>query len=429
MGNYALKVEGLGKQYRIGSNEGKRTYKSIRDVIAQTVSWPIRTASNIIRGEGSHYAGKERFWALQDVSFELEPGEVLGVIGRNGAGKSTLLKLLTRITEPTTGEIRLRGRVGSLLEVGTGFHPELTGRENVYLNGAVLGMKRHEISRKFDEIVDFAEVERFIDTPVKRYSSGMYLRLAFAVAAHLEPEILLVDEVLAVGDAAFQKKCLGKMSDVASQGRTIIFVSHDMGAVQTLTTRCIYLEKGNVFRDGSTGQVVKFYLQNSAANSRLLTDNKSIDIYRQKTVDDAPMRFKDIWIEARLNESGNLSSGNEFVIHIQIEVYNRISGANLTVSVKNSFGQRVAILFSWDQGFELNLQPGIHTVALTIKGMPLSPDQYFGEFGLNRSTKTAAYDKLLDVPLFRTDIGENVQFWLERPWGVFHWSDVQWRIS
>ena len=203
---------------------------------------------------------REEFWALRDVSFDIRPGEVTGIIGRNGAGKSTLLKILSRITEPTTGEVRLGGRVASLLEVGTGFHPELTGRENVFLNGTILGMSRSEIRRKFDEIVAFAEVEKFLDTPVKRYSSGMYMRLAFAVAAHLEPEILIVDEVLAVGDAEFQKKCLGKMGDVARGGRTVLFVSHNMSAVQALCSKAILLQGGQVERMGATGPIVAEYL-------------------------------------------------------------------------------------------------------------------------------------------------------------------------
>jgi lipopolysaccharide transport system ATP-binding protein len=250
----------LGKQYRIGSGGGRSSYKSVRDVITQTALAPMRRLKNIVRGDGSHHSGSEHFWALKDVSFEVKHGEVLGVIGRNGAGKSTLLKVLTRITEPTEGEVRIRGRVGSLLEVGTGFHPELTGRENVYLNGAILGMHRREIASKFDEIVAFAEVEKFIDTPVKRYSSGMYLRLAFSVAAHLEPEILLVDEVLAVGDAAFQKKCLGKMGDVAQQGRTVLFVSHDMGAINNLCDRGLLLDSGHVLLDSTANATVTEYV-------------------------------------------------------------------------------------------------------------------------------------------------------------------------
>lgn len=230
-----ISVEGLGKSYTI-CHEGQTNYKSLREEIFKL---PLRLLQ---RGGQS----REEFWALKDVSFDIMPGDRVGIIGRNGAGKSTLLKLLSRITEPTTGRITLRGRVASLLEVGTGFHPELTGRENIYLNGAILGMTRSEVRRKFDEIVDFAGVEKFLDTPVKRYSSGMYVRLAFAVAAHLEPEILIVDEVLAVGDAAFQKKCLGKMEAVSKEGRTVLFVSHNIGAIQQLCNRAILLRNGSI---------------------------------------------------------------------------------------------------------------------------------------------------------------------------------------
>lgn len=233
MGDIALRVEGLGKQYRIGKAEA--AYRTFRDVLADTLSAPFRRAVGLLRGNAAAANNlSEVIWALRDVSFTVKKGEVVGIIGRNGAGKSTLLKILSSITEPTTGEAKLYGRVGALLEVGTGFHPELTGRENIYLNGAILGMSRAEIRRKFDEIVAFAEVEKFIDTPVKHYSSGMGLRLGFAVAAHLEPEILIVDEVLAVGDSAFQRKCLGKMGEVAGEGRTVLFVSHNMAAVQNL---------------------------------------------------------------------------------------------------------------------------------------------------------------------------------------------------
>ena len=248
MSNVAIRVENLSKQYQIGSLDGDRRfgYKSFRDTIADVFTSPIRRARTIL-GRQAYGASEtnEVIWALRDVSFEIKRGEVVGFIGRNGAGKSTLLKILSRITEPTAGTATIYGRVGSLLEVGTGFHPELTGRENVCLNGAILGMKQAEIKRQFDEIVAFAEVEGFIDTPVKHYSSGMYLRLAFAVAAHLEPEILLVDEVLAVGDVEFQKKCLGKMGDVAKAGRTVLFVSHNMGAVRQLCQRCCSWRKGH----------------------------------------------------------------------------------------------------------------------------------------------------------------------------------------
>jgi lipopolysaccharide transport system ATP-binding protein len=238
----------------------------LRDVIVDTVSAPIRLAKALV-GKSDRRANKNFVWALDDVSFDLEEGKVLGIVGRNGAGKSTLLKILSRITDPTRGTVSVRGRVGSLLEVGTGFHPELTGRENIYMNGAILGMKRTEIESKFDEIVDFSEVATFIDTPVKRYSSGMYLRLAFAVAAHLEPEILVVDEVLAVGDAEFQKKCLGKMGDVAQQGRTVLFVSHNMSAILRLTQEAIVLNKGKLVMRAPTQDAVDFYLSSGQAQA------------------------------------------------------------------------------------------------------------------------------------------------------------------
>ena len=266
MDNIAISLRGIGKTYRIGAHQP--SYKTLRDALVDTVMSPFRRVGRILRHPGAGSAEPhESIWALRDVSFDVQQGEVVGLIGRNGAGKSTLLKILTRITDPTTGSAEIRGKVGSLLEVGTGFHPELTGRENIYLNGAILGMKRAEIARKFDEIVAFAEVEKFIDTPVKHYSSGMYLRLAFAVAAHMEPEILLVDEVLAVGDAHFQRKCLAKMEDVGRQGRTVLFVSHNMPAVTRLCQRTILLGQGGVQMDGPSHQVAGFYLNSEVGNS------------------------------------------------------------------------------------------------------------------------------------------------------------------
>jgi lipopolysaccharide transport system ATP-binding protein len=305
MSDIAIRCDGLGKRYRIGERE---RYKALRDVITDAAAAPfrkLRTAfsnshsnGNGINGNGHSHSSlithdsspgdgngpaltsdlrpqtSDLFWALKDVSFEVKRGEVVGIIGRNGAGKSTLLKILSRITAPTEGEVEVKGRVGSLLEVGTGFHPELTGRENIFLNGAILGMKRAEINRKFDEMVAFAEIEKFIDTPVKRYSSGMYVRLAFAVAAHLEPEILVVDEVLAVGDGSFQKKCLRKMGDVASAGRTVLFVSHNMGAIQRLCGRCILLEAGSISAEGNPRNVIPDYLSrvHTTPSERLITD-------------------------------------------------------------------------------------------------------------------------------------------------------------
>jgi len=269
----AIRVSGLGKRYRIGE---RVRYKSLRESISNAVTRTFR---------GGRRA-EETIWALKDVSFEVAPGEVVGVIGRNGAGKSTLLKILSRITEPTEGRVELHGRVGSLLEVGTGFHLELTGRENIYLNGAILGMKRAEIDRKFDEIVAFAEIERFLDTPVKHYSTGMYLRLAFAVAAHLEPEILLVDEVLAVGDTEFQRKCLGKMDEVAHGGRTVLFVSHNLQAVSNLTRQALLLERGTLRRFGATAAVLDCYqgLFAQRASWQFMEPDKKIGVTAARVV-------------------------------------------------------------------------------------------------------------------------------------------------
>ncbi|TFH51111.1 MAG: ABC transporter ATP-binding protein [Lysobacterales bacterium] len=256
MSDVVILCENLSKQYRIGARQ--EPYRTLRDSLAHAARAPLRMFTRKVSGAGAD--GQDTIWALKDVSFEVKRGEVVGIIGRNGAGKSTLLSILSRITEPTEGRARLKGRVGALLEVGTGFNPELTGRENIYLNAAILGMKKAEIDRKFDEIVAFAEVEKFIDTPVKHYSSGMHLRLGFAVAAHLEPDILVIDEVLAVGDAEFQKKCLGKMGEVAQEGRTILFVSHNMTAVRRLCSRSILLDKGEVIANGNTEDVVSAYL-------------------------------------------------------------------------------------------------------------------------------------------------------------------------
>jgi lipopolysaccharide transport system ATP-binding protein len=267
MSNITIRVENVSKKYLLGSqNQSGSNYRTFRDVLSRTAREILR-----IKKDENSKSLNEEYWALKDISFEISQGERIGIIGRNGAGKSTLLKILSRITEPTQGCIRIRGRVASLLEVGTGFHPELTGRENIFLNGSILGMSRTEIKEKFDEIVAFAEIERFLDTPVKHYSSGMYVRLAFAVAAHLEPEVLIVDEVLAVGDAVFQKKCLGKMEKVANEGRTVIFVSHNMAAIQNLCNRALWIDKGKLLKDEESEYVISSYLQTSFSSLTIQT--------------------------------------------------------------------------------------------------------------------------------------------------------------
>jgi len=288
--NETIRVRNLGKEYAIGVRE--RPHESLREALSASLSAPWRRW----RRMSGRVASNERFWALRDVNFSVSKGEVVGIIGRNGAGKSTLLKILSQITAPTTGRVELRGRLSSLLEVGTGFHPELTGRENVFLNGAVLGMRRSEIEARFDEIVAFSEVERFLDTPVKRYSSGMYVRLAFAVAAHLEPEILVVDEVLAVGDAAFQRKCLGKMGSAAGSGRTVLFVSHNMAAITALCSRALCLTDGTVVVDGRPQEAIAAYLANiQQAASEPLTE-------RGDRIGDGRLRFTGYWLENRAGE-------------------------------------------------------------------------------------------------------------------------------
>src|SRR5687768_8280096 len=315
MSDTIIKVENLGKKYIIG-HQGKGVYKTFRDQIGHSLKNVLNKTKQMFSDQQMVEGDEiEEFWALKDVSFEIKNGDRVGIIGRNGAGKSTLLKVLSRITEPTTGKVAIKGRVASLLEVGTGFHPELTGRENIFLNGAILGMSQAEIKKKFDEIVDFSGVEQFLDTPVKRFSSGMYVRLAFSVAAHLEPEILIVDEVLAVGDAEFQKKCLGKMEDVTNrQGRTILFVSHNMGAINSLCSKCIYLKKGQFNGIDKPIHIVRKYLDDTSAyNSTTIFNENSIK----------PVFFRKIFIS---DIEGNLR--NEFY-HDECIVINYELGYNI----------------------------------------------------------------------------------------------------
>jgi lipopolysaccharide transport system ATP-binding protein len=346
MGDWAIRAEGLGKRYRLGE---RQPYKALRDIMAETLIAPVRAASSLALGQPSSN-GRDpdaSIWALKNVSFEIKRGEVVGVIGANGAGKSTLLKVLSRITEPTEGFARIKGRVGSLLEVGTGFHPELTGRENIFLNGAILGMRKAEIERRFDEIVAFAEMERFLDTPVKHYSSGMFVRLAFAVAAHLDTEILLVDEVLAVGDAAFQKKSLGKMGQVAEGGRTVLFVSHNMTAVQSLCQKAIWIEEGSVKEYGLAQEVVGDYL-----DSVTLFD-EPIE-YRWPNPTIAPrsdeVALSQIYVQSPSITRGKSKPSINEPLKIGVDFWSLLSNQNLAVTIHVlSFDGSVA--FSTSTGF------------------------------------------------------------------------------
>jgi len=359
MGAPAIAIRGLGKRYRLGG--GAAQYVTLRESLAGLFA----------RDGGARVAARD-LWALRDVDLEIQPGEVVGVIGRNGSGKSTLLKILSRVVGPTCGEVELRGRVGSLLEVGTGFHSELTGRENIYLSGAILGMRRAEIKAKFDEIVAFAEIERFLDTPVKRYSSGMYVRLGFAVAAHLEPEILLVDEVLAVGDSEFQAKCLGKMSDVARGGRTILFVSHNMGAVGALCSRAVLLDHGRVVADGPSAAVVAQYAALGASSAAVL---QAADVADRQGA--GPERI----VRAGMYDAGGTPRstflmGDELKIVFDLRSEAVARDTVLSVGVRTITGVPVLHFVSVDAGFTLRGWSGARRVEMTLDHLPLYPGEY-----------------------------------------------------
>lgn len=389
MNNIAIKAENLSKLYRVGQFVG---YKTLRESLANAFSAPFRRLRRI--GDGrqetgsqplglrSSVSGHDNFiWALKDVSFEVEHGEVLGIIGRNGAGKTTLLKILTRITEPTEGYAEIYGRVGSLLEVGTGFHPELTGRENIYLNGAVLGMKRKEIDRKFDEIVAFAEVEKFIDTPLKRYSSGMQVRLAFSVAAHLEPEILLVDEVLAVGDAAFQKKCLGKMGDVAKEGRTVLFVSHNMGAIQRLCPRTLLLSNGCLAMEDNTQRVIEYYL--SSRHQAVLESTSLYDLPRSKGLGEKIRINKCSVLDSNENENCNLLFGEPFAIYLEAIAKSEMQDLSIIIGIDSSHDDRIATPASEDCDMLFSALPSQPLrVIVRFNNFVLTPGIYWLTFGI-----------------------------------------------
>jgi lipopolysaccharide transport system ATP-binding protein len=367
-----ITIENLSKAYRIGLAESSA---NLRETLMSAVRSPLK---RLRRFNEDYSSGDDVFWALRDVNFSVNPGEVVGLIGRNGAGKSTLLKILSRITEPTDGLIRMRGRVSSLLEVGTGFHPELTGRENVYLNGAILGMKRSEIRKKFDAIVEFSEVGKFLDTPVKRYSSGMYVRLAFAVAAHLDPEILIVDEVLAVGDAAFQKKCLGKMSDVMQQGRTILFVSHSMEAVSSLCTSVVLMSGGRNSPKMSVEDGVKQYLGLGGDDDNVPLSQKPRQQFRKRD----PI-FTGLKI--RGNDGGKIIKAGE-PISFDVEMSNLSEPGDMTlgVAIWNEKNQRVALFHSVYHANKTfrGVASGVKKVTCEVPSLPVTPGSYWVELVL-----------------------------------------------
>jgi lipopolysaccharide transport system ATP-binding protein len=386
-----IRVENLSKSYTL-KHQGQSSGNGLRHALQDMVSAPFRRGRNKSPANGS---SEETFWALKDVSFEVKQGEVLGIIGRNGAGKSTLLKVLSRITEPTKGRVGLKGRVASLLEVGTGFHPELTGRENIFLNGAILGMTRSEIKSKFDEIVAFAEVEKFLDTPVKRYSSGMYVRLAFAVAAHLEPEILIVDEVLAVGDSEFQKKCLGKMKDVAGNGRTVIFVSHNMGAVSNLCQVGLVMKSGQIIKTGKIAECIQAYIQSASKSEQNTTDQCRLKPYR-----DIPRQVEIIDISYFYPNAASLF-GDCLKFKLVLSSISNESGISIGGSIFDSGGTAIGTFFS---------QPCLEVKALTKSELlvelaldGLAPGHYTAGFSVGKGdqeTQRQDWDVVVGLPSF-----------------------------
>jgi lipopolysaccharide transport system ATP-binding protein len=409
MSDIAIKVEGLSKQYRLGTHA---PYRRLTETLNDAFTAPFRllkpkAESRKQRAETE--AGDETFWALKDVSFEIKKGEVVGIIGRNGAGKSTLLKILSRITEPTKGDVWLHGRVGSLLEVGTGFHPELSGRENIFLNGAILGMKRWEIAKKFDEIVAFSETEKFLDTPVKHYSSGMYMRLAFAVAAHLEPEILLVDEVLAVGDAQFQKKCMGKMGEVAKQGRTVLFVSHNMGAVLELCPRAIMFAEGRIEQVGDCQRVVDCYC------TAVTKQDEIVDLTQIRRM--SFVRGAATIISARLASANrcdrwSVPFAEPIVFQVDVLVRQAMPWGELGVSLLTPLGFEITSSLSSHHLERLSLLPGTYRFDVSFNDLVLVTGQYILRLGFRSDRGMEDYlpeQIVFDVTPTDSSAKQNVQ--------------------
>jgi lipopolysaccharide transport system ATP-binding protein len=421
-----IKVDNISKSYLIGHEMSNgRGHESFREALGRHARNITRAALDMSRGRQIIQGNQvEEFWALHDVSFEVRRGEVLGIIGRNGAGKSTLLKILSRITEPTKGRATIRGRVASLLEVGTGFHQDLTGRENIYLNGSILGMSRAEIKTKFDEIVDFAEIERFLDTPVKRYSSGMYVRLAFAVAAHLEPEILIIDEVLAVGDVVFQKKCLGKMKNVAQHDRTVVFVSHNLAAIIGLTSRTVLIENGALSMDGPSVEVVSHFLRST---QEALQGCGDISIYRRPYRNEGHVDIFSIKVCNTEPGAACLDVRENLCLDIGLRVLRPIDQLIVVVNIFNDQMEVITSLMSTDSDFEISLDVGDHSIRCDAGVLPLMPGYYRLSVGVAQSGGALAWDVLEPLPGFRIEASQNCA-WLQssdRP-GVLLFDSCRW---
>jgi lipopolysaccharide transport system ATP-binding protein len=421
MSDVAIKVEALGKKYLLRHQAGGRPrYTTLRDVLAGKFKGLLNGKSEV----GSRKSIEE-FWALDDVSFEVKSGEAVGIIGRNGAGKSTLLKILSRITEPTRGRIEIEGRVASLLEVGTGFHPELTGRENIFLNGAILGMHRAEIRKKFDEIVAFAEVEKFLDTPVKHYSSGMYVRLAFAVAAHLEPDILIVDEVLAVGDVQFQKKCIGKMQSVSeSEGRTVLFVSHNLQTIRQMCERVILLKLGRVACIGETHAAINAYLNASAGDNSSVID---LSIYPRQREHDGARLLSVKFMDEQGNPAGRVPWNSNLQAEVRFRVERPVRQLDIPMAVTHAEGLKVFSEAYSDQLPKLQLEPGEYSVLLSIPLRFFKLESYFFVIGLFDEGRHADFVEGLPLPEI---INETADTHMEsHRWGIVRipvkWNPVE----
>ena len=427
-----IQAENLGKRYRIG--EALR-YRTLREAIIRSALAPVR-AARLLAGATRHGSMgngvanpevRDHIWALKGVGFELQQGEVVGIIGRNGAGKSTLLKVLARITEPTTGWVELHGRVGSLLEVGTGFHGELSGRENIYLNGAIMGMKRREIGRKFDEIVAFAEVEKFVDTPLKHYSSGMQARLAFAVAAHLEPEILIVDEVLAVGDIAFQKKCLGKMHDVSREGRTVLFVSHNMAAIESLCNSCLMLVEGELVAQGKPAEVVQRYL---TTELRSEVGPRALAKHPGRTGNSVPIMRSVAIFSGAESPTAAVRMGAPMSVRVTFNYSSQPLYPYLGVTVKNAQGEKILTVNNdFLPSFELSRPVSAGTITCDFKWLPLMPGTYVLDLfmGANPYEDLDVIHDAISFEVLPADFFGTGKL-PEAAWGLIFWP-ATWRLE
>ncbi len=412
-----IEAKGIGKKYNIVHMKGD--YVALRDVLMNVIKSPfsfLKTKARQVAG----FEKKEEFWALKDINFTVQKGEVIGIIGANGAGKSTLLKILSQITPPTEGEIILRGRVGSLLEVGTGFHPELTGRENIFLNGAILGMKKKEIVKKFDQIVKFASIDKFLDTPVKRYSSGMYVRLAFSVAAHMEPDILLVDEVLSVGDMEFQKKCLGKMDEITkTQGRTILFVSHNMGAIQTLCSRCILLEKGKVVKIGKTSDVISDYISGQTNKSEVVLSPKNDEAGITK-----------IWLEdASGNKISSMEMGGDIFLNVEYLIKKEIPTMSVDILISKD-GTYLLQSFDTDtnENFRYNRPPGKYRSQVKLPTPIFKEGVYIAQIRIGTDRNISDPDAVIKFEIINTKLDvQNKSYHPKR--AGFLYTNLEWKTG